>query len=233
MILGGAVSVGGSVVVRPSMTVAADADIEVRRPEDELASRGGEKLKAALEAFDIEVAGKVAVDVGASSGGFTDVLLRQGATRVYAIDVGYGQLIWRLRSDPRVVVMERTNFRTIESLPEAARVATVDVSFISLSLILPVLARVVDQNCETVALIKPQFEAGKDRVGKGGVVRDPEVHRSVLVSVLDSAEASGWHPAGLIASPLLGPAGNREFLAHLRQSLQSVERDELIDAALG
>ena len=233
LILAGAVTVDGSVVVKAAAAVELDAAIEVTAPGDEFASRGGHKLSAALDAFDMTADGMVAVDVGASTGGFTDVLLRAGAARVYAIDVGYGQLAWRLRTDPRVVVMERTNFRNLESLPERPRIATVDVSFIGLRLILPALSRVTGEDCEAIVLIKPQFEAGRENIEKGGVVRDPAVHRAILDSVIRSAGGAGWGARGLIASPLLGPAGNREFLAHLsRVERPAPDIKEMVDSVV-
>jgi 23S rRNA (cytidine1920-2'-O)/16S rRNA (cytidine1409-2'-O)-methyltransferase len=157
----------------------------------------------------------VAADVGASTGGFTDCLLQRGASKVYAIDVGYGQLAWRLRQHPRVVVMERTNARYLESLPEPIDLATVDVSFISLELVLPRVMSWLRPAGDIIALIKPQFEAGREEVGKGGVVKDPEVHRAVLDKILTWAVDHGLAVRGLIASPLKGPAGNVEFLAYL------------------
>jgi len=215
LVLAGAVTVDGSRVARSAAPIEETAEIEIQAVGEEYVSRGGLKLAAALDSFALDVAGRIAVDVGASTGGFTDVLLRRGAQRVYSIDVGYGQLDWWLRRDPRVVVMERTNFRHLKALPEAPRVAVVDVSFISLKLILPVLARLVMPDAVAIVLIKPQFEAGRGQVGKGGVVRDAVTHREVLSRVLETSCAIGWRPIGLIQSPLLGPAGNREFLAHL------------------
>jgi 23S rRNA (cytidine1920-2'-O)/16S rRNA (cytidine1409-2'-O)-methyltransferase len=181
-------------------------------------SRGGEKLAAALAAFDLMVYGRVAMDVGASTGGFTDCLLQAGALRVYAIDVGYGQLHWRLRTDPRVIVYERTNARYLqpEDMPERIAVLTVDVSFISLRLLLPVLVRLLEPQADSVVLIKPQFEVGKGQVGRSGVVHDPQQHQQVLWDVLTAAQACGFGVRAAIASPLLGPKGNREFLAHLQ-----------------
>ena len=178
-------------------------------------SRGGEKLVAALDAFGIDPAGWVCADIGASTGGFTDVLLQRGAKRVYAIDVGYGQLHWRLRQDPRVVVMERVNARYLESLPEPIDLVTIDASFISLKLLLPAARRLLKPQGQIVALIKPQFEAGRNQVGKGGVVRDPAVHRRVIEDLLTWTTEQGYAPQGLVPSPLLGPKGNREFLLWL------------------
>lgn len=180
-------------------------------------SRGGQKLDAALEHFSIDVEGKVAIDVGASTGGFTDCLLQRHASKVYAVDVGYGQLDWKLRQDDRVVVLERTNIRHLgpDAFEERPTFFTADCSFISLRLVLPALKPLVEPDAEGVVLIKPQFEAGKEQVGKGGVVRDEAVHREVVEEVLRFAAQVGFESRGVIRSPLLGPAGNREFLAHL------------------
>jgi 23S rRNA (cytidine1920-2'-O)/16S rRNA (cytidine1409-2'-O)-methyltransferase len=215
LIMGGAISVDGRVVTRPSYL--ADPAAELRRLTEEMpyVSRGGLKLRHALDRFRVEVAGRVAADVGASTGGFTDVLLQAGAARVYAIDVGYGQLDWGLRNDPRVVVLERTNIRALERLPEPVDLATVDVSFISLRQVLPHLRALLGPDGDVLALIKPQFEAGRGRVGRKGVVRDPGVWRDVIREVLTAAEGLGFHVRGLERSPIRGPAGNVEFLAHL------------------
>lgn len=211
LIRAGLVRVAGQVADKPGTQVATNAAITLQaRPR--FVSRGGEKLEAALVRFGLDVRGWVAADVGASTGGFTDCLLQHGARCVYAIDVGYGQLDWRLRNDPRVVVMERTNARYLESLPEPVDLVTVDVSFISLGLILPMAVRWLKPGGRVVALIKPQFEAGRREVGKGGVVRDPQVHRRVLERVLDIAAGLDLGLRGLMPSPLRGPAGNVEFL---------------------
>ncbi len=226
----GEVRVDGVVVDKPGTKVAHDAEIavEARRA---FASRGGLKLQAALDAFAVPVAGRVALDVGASTGGFTDVLLQRGAARVYAVDVGYGQLAWELRQDPRVVVMERVNIRHLESLPEPPDLVVIDVSFISLKLVLPAVKELAPR-ADVVALIKPQFEVGKGQVGKGGVVRDPAQHRTVLREVLRWAREHGFAVRGLIRSPIQGPAGNVEFLAHLSldPGALSMDTDALIDA---
>ena len=214
LIIAGQVLVEGWVLDKPGARVAVDADIRLRARLPYV-SRGGIKLAAALEAFVVDVEGAVAADVGASTGGFTDCLLQRGARRVYAIDVGYGQLAWRLRRDPRVVVMERTNVRYLDSLPEPIDLATVDVSFISLELVLPKVMGWLKPGGEIIALIKPQFEAGREKVGKGGVVRDPQVHRAVLRKILGWAVDHGLAVRGLIPSPIKGPAGNVEFLVHL------------------
>lgn len=180
-------------------------------------SRGGEKLAAALDAFGLDPSGRIAIDVGASTGGFTDCLLQRGAAKVYAVDVGYGQLAWKLRTDPRVVVMERTNIRNVspDDFPEKPTFFTADCSFISLRLVLPPLRAILAPAAAGVVLIKPQFEAGRSQVGKGGVVRDPKVHDAVIAKVIESAREFGFMPGRVIPSPLLGPAGNREFLAAL------------------
>ncbi len=219
----GEVQVAGQVVDQPGALVPADAPVALTaRPR--FVSRGGEKLEAALIGFGIDVRGLVAADVGASTGGFTDCLLQRGAARVYAIDVGYGQLDWQLRQDPRVVVMERTNARYLEQLPEKVHLVTIDVSFISLRRILPQAVRWMHSHGQVVALIKPQFEAGRRDVGKGGVVRDPAIHRRVLEEVVRAAADLGLTLRGLMVSPLLGPAGNREFLGWW--SISSFQEEE-------
>lgn len=193
IIMAGEVRVDGETADKPGMAVPLTAAIEVTAPLPYV-SRGGYKLAAALAAFGLDVSGRVCADVGACTGGFTDVLLQAGAARVYAVDVGYGQLDWRLRQDARVVVMERTNARYVEALAEAVSLAVIDVSFISLRLILPAVQGWLTPQADVVALIKPQFEAGREQVGKGGVVKDTAVHRQVLQDVLAEATASGWSP---------------------------------------
>jgi 23S rRNA (cytidine1920-2'-O)/16S rRNA (cytidine1409-2'-O)-methyltransferase len=231
-IMAGKVRVAGELSHKPSQRVATDADITVDAGP-RFVSRGGYKLEAALDSFELNVAGVTVADVGASTGGFTDCLLQREASRVYAIDVGYGQLAWALRQDPRVVVMERTNARYLSSLPEPVDLVTVDASFISLKLLLPTAAGWLRPNGQAVALIKPQFEAGKRNVGKGGVVRDPAVHREVLVDLWSWATARQWGVAGLIASPVRGPAGNVEFLIHLKLRVPtSLESEPEIERAL-
>ncbi len=219
IILGGGVTVDGVVVTKPGTNVSYNAALALVSPPMPYVSRGGLKLQHALDAFALEARGVTAMDVGASTGGFTDVLLKRGAARVYAIDVGYGQLAWELRNDPRVVVMERTNIRHVRSLPEMVHLAVVDVSFISLRTVVPAFSPLLADIADVVALIKPQFEAGRGQVGKKGVVRDPLVWRRVLSEVLAACMAAGWTPAGLERSPILGPAGNVEFLAHLRRGM--------------
>lgn len=211
-VMEGRVRAGDRVFAKPGETVDEATQLSLERRETEYVSRGGDKLAHALDRFGLDPAGLVALDIGASTGGFTDVLLRRGARRVYAVDVGYGDLAWTLREDPRVVVMERTNIRYLEALPERPDLATVDVSFISLDKVLPAAWRLLGPEGRVVALIKPQFEAGRALVGKGGIVRDSAVHRQVLERIFAVAGAGGWHAAGLVASPILGRSGNREFL---------------------
>jgi len=215
LILAGDILVNGQPITRAGAVVHPTDAIDVRARR-RFVSRGGEKLDHALAAFDLDVCGLVCADIGASVGGFTDCLLQAGAARVYAIDVGYGQLDPHLRADPRVVVMERTNARYLKALPEPVSLVTVDVSFISLRHILPVAARLLVEGGRCVPLIKPQFEAGRRQVGSGGVVRDPEVHRRVLTDVLAWAEGVGFTVEGVARSPLRGPAGNVEYFACLR-----------------
>jgi 23S rRNA (cytidine1920-2'-O)/16S rRNA (cytidine1409-2'-O)-methyltransferase len=232
LIRAGLVRIADRVFDKPGTQVAVDAAIEVQaRPR--FVSRGGGKLEAALKGFGLDVAGVVAADVGASTGGFTDCLLQRGARRVYAIDVGYGQLDWRLRSDDRVVVMERTNARYLQDFPEPIGLVTADVSFISLGLILPAAVRWLRPNGQVVVLIKPQFEAGRREVGKGGVVRDPDVHRAVLERVVRMAAELQLGLRGLMASPLRGPAGNVEFLGWWKLDAESVAAASMIEACLG
>jgi 23S rRNA (cytidine1920-2'-O)/16S rRNA (cytidine1409-2'-O)-methyltransferase len=233
LIMAGQVLVDGQVMDKPGMQVAGGADIRLRAKLPYV-SRGGLKLEAAVDRFAVPLAGVVAADVGASTGGFTDCLLQRGASKVYAIDVGYGQLAWRLRQDPRVVVMERVNVRYLESLPEPIDLATVDVSFISLGLVLPSVIGWLKPAGDIIALIKPQFEAGRAEVGKGGVVKDPEVRRAVLRRILGWALDHGLAVRGLIASPLRGPAGNVEFLAHLSKGHEEtgIEIEEVIAECL-
>ena len=225
------VLVNGAPVTRAGATVRSGDELSLRAPP-RFVSRGGDKLDHALSAFDIDVHGLVAADFGASTGGFTDCLLQRGAMRVYAIDVGYGQLASRLRADPRVVVIERTNVRHLGSLPERVDLVTIDVSFIGLSLVLPIARNLLGERGRIVALIKPQFEAGRADVGHGGVVRDPRVHRRVLENHFTVAAELGLGIFGLAASPLRGPAGNVEFLAALAPNVSSVPMDDAIDRAL-
>ena len=234
LIMAGEVLVDEEVRDKPGQTFAADVKLRVRNALPYV-SRGGLKLAAALDHFPIDVQGTIAVDVGASTGGFTDCLLQRGSRRVYAIDVGYGQLAWKLRSDPRVIVMERTNIRHLTALPDGvqANLAVIDASFISLTLVLPPTRQLLTPNADIIALIKPQFEAGKERVGKGGVVRDSTVHRQVLEAVFQFAEQLGLAVNGIQPSPLLGPAGNVEFLIWCRcNATTTIEPNQVIMQAL-
>jgi len=225
LILAGEVLVDDRPVGKPGSLVAATAELRLRRAPAPWVSRGGEKLAAALDACQVDPHDRVCLDVGASTGGFTDVLLRRGARRVIALDVGYGQLAWSLRQDPRVTVLERTNVRRLEAalLPETPSLVTIDVSFISLALVLPAVRRVLEPGAEVLALVKPQFEAGRSQVGKGGVVRDPEVRAACVARVREAAEAAGFAVAGSVDSILPGPKGNRETFLHLRASGQGAE----------
>ena len=217
LILAGEVRVAGEVVTDPSRKIARDADLSVDQGP-KFVSRGGEKLEPALDDFGLDVLdGWICADVGASTGGFTDCMLQHGAAKVYAIDVGYGILHWKIRSDPRVIVMERTNARHVERLPEVPALVTVDASFISLRILLPVIKDWFGpENGQVVALIKPQFEAGREEVSKGeGVIHDPRVHLKVLEEILAFAAGEGYGIRGLVKSSLKGPKGNVEFLMHL------------------
>ncbi|HNT23497.1 MAG TPA: TlyA family RNA methyltransferase [Anaerolineales bacterium] len=220
LVMAGQVRVDGQVALKPAVQVAEEALVSVEQGP-RFVSRGGEKLEAALAGFEVPSAGRVCADVGASTGGFTDCLLQHGAARVYAIDVGQGILDWKLRQDPRVVVMEGTNARYVENLPEPVSLVTVDASFISLKILLPVIAgwfssAAGEERGEVLALVKPQFEAGRNEVKRGkGVIRDAAVHRQVLLDVLAFAQAHGFEVGGLLRSPLTGPKGNTEFLARL------------------
>jgi len=216
MVRAGLVRVAGAVADRPDQMVDPSVSIGLEHAKAYV-SRGGDKLAAALDAFGIDPAGRVCLDVGASTGGFTDILLQRGAARVIAVDVGYGQLAWSLRQDPRVTVLERVNIRHLDRLPVPADLGVIDVSFISLRLVLPRVRELLSPPGEVVALVKPQFEVGKGAVGKGGVVRDPEQHRRVLSELRQFAEERGYEVAAEIPSPILGAKGNREFLLHLRR----------------
>ena len=218
VIMSGLVYVAGQKADKPGMSFEENAEIEVRGATCPYVSRGGLKLEKALRDFGVDPTGYVCSDSGASTGGFTDCLLQQGAKKVFAIDVGYGQLDWKIRSDPRVVVMERTNVRyvTREQLGEPLDLSVVDVSFISLRIVLPVIKTFLkEQSGQVLCLIKPQFEAGKDKVGKKGVVRDPAVHKEVLDDFVALTKEIGFKILGLTFSPVKGPEGNIEFLAHL------------------
>jgi len=222
LIRAGKVRSGDRVLDKPGLELALAAELQVEQPP-RFVSRGGEKLLAAVEAFPLVLEARICLDGGISTGGFSDCLLQHGAARVYGVDVGYGQTAWSLRTDPRLVLKERTNLRHLQ--PEQLYgeadpwpdLAVADVSFIRLALVLPALGRLlVQERREAVLLVKPQFEVGKERVGKGGVVRDPAAHRDAIASVIEAAAAEGWSACGLVASPITGPAGNHEYLLWLR-----------------
>lgn len=229
LILAGEVKVNGNVVSKAGTPIVDDATITVRAPL-KYVSRGGLKLEGALDTFKIDPTNLTCVDIGASTGGFTDCLLQRGAARVYAIDVGYGQLAWQVRNDPRVVVMDRINVRTLDKLPELIDLATIDVSFISLLLVLPVAKRLLKSSGDVVALVKPQFEAGREQVGKGGIVRDVRVHRAVLDKVTRYAIENEWGVQGVCRSPISGGDGNVEFFVHLKvAAMPSIDVDPEIE----
>lgn len=229
--MAGEVRVNGQVVTKAGMKVSAESEITLANIMPYV-GRGGFKLAGALDQFPIDVTGHACADVGACTGGFTDVMLQNGAARVFAIDVGYGQLDWKLRSDDRVTVMERTNARYIETLETPVSFVAIDVSFISLKLILPAVKKWLTPEFDIVALIKPQFEAGKKQVGSGGVVRDPAVHQSVLESILNWCVGNHLHPHGLAKSSIQGSDGNVEFLVWLKAE-GSAEIAHLITGVLG
>lgn len=221
LILAGTVRVNGQPASKAGTPVTPDAEVTVLAPDHPYVSRGGVKLAHALDRFAIPVAARSALDIGASTGGFTDALLQRGASRVVALDVGHGQLDWKLRNDPRVDVIERVNARslTIDDLPPGRApfdIITIDVSFISLRLIFPVVPPLLEETGDIVALVKPQFEAGRAEIGTGGIVRDADVHARVLEEVTSAADALGLERQGAIESPIFGMEGNREFLLHLR-----------------
>lgn len=228
LILAGKVHVNGQPSAKAGSLVAADADIRVEEPEHPWVSRGGIKLAHALEAFGIDVTGVLGLDIGASTGGFSDVLLQRGARHVIALDVGHNQLHWKLRSDPRVTVLEGVNARALTPadlprLGDGAHIITIDVSFISLRLILPVVPALLAPGGHVVALVKPQFEAGRSDVGRGGLVKDPAVHERVIDEVTAAAATVGLTRVAVTESPITGAEGNREFLMHLTQSNTEVE----------
>ena len=228
LIMSGCVFLDGQRADKPGMSVSPDTEPEVHKKELAFVSRGGYKLDKAIRVFGIDPEGKRCIDCGASTGGFTDVLLQHGAEKVYAVDVGYGQLAWTLRTDPRVVNLERTNLRyvTKEQIPDLLDLAVCDVSFISLRLVMPAVAPLLKPDAEIMCLIKPQFEAGRELVGKKGVVRDAAVHEQVIRTVLEFMPSVGFSVQGLDYSPITGPEGNIEFLLYMRKSdADSVEPD--------
>ena len=217
-VMAGQVLVDEQKTDKPGTPVKPEAKIRLLGDQLKYVSRGGLKLEKALQVFPVTVAGKVMADIGASTGGFTDCALQNGAAKVYAIDVGYGQLAWKLRSDPRVVNRERTNARTLDenSLPEPVDAASIDVAFISLEKILPAVKKILKPDGFVIALIKPQFEAGKEHIGKKGVVKDPQVHQEVINRIINFAKGEGWNIGGLDFSPVKGPEGNIEYLLYLK-----------------
>lgn len=228
-IMAGLVYVKGERCDKPGLSCDTDCEIEVRGKPIPYVSRGGLKLEKAINEFDIKLNGLTCVDVGASTGGFTDVMLKNGAAKVYSIDVGYGQLAWELRNDPRVICMERTNFRYItpEHIKEPIDFGSVDVSFISLRLIIPPLKALLKPEGKAVLLIKPQFEAGRSKVGKKGVVRDPKVHEEVINDIIETATGTGFSVSGLSWSPITGPEGNIEYLLYLVNGKQPADDNHI------
>lgn len=231
VIMAGQVYVNGQKEDKAGMKFDTDCVIEVRGKTLRYVSRGGLKLEKAVETFGLDLSGRVCMDVGASTGGFTDCMLQNGAARVYAVDVGHGQLDWKLREDDRVICMERFNARELscDAIPEKISFCSVDVSFISLKLILPAVMSVLDDRGEVAALIKPQFEAGREKVGKKGVVREKRVHEEVIRQVLEDAGRCGFKTLGLTWSPITGPEGNIEYLAHFRKDRNEETKRPKID----
>ena len=223
LILAGQVLLREQRIDKPGQLIDPNAEIRIKGETLRYAGRGGLKLEAALREFNIDPDARNCLDVGASTGGFTDCLLQHGAARVWAIDVGHNQLVWRLRQDPRVVVLEGVNARNLDpgQFPVRFDLATIDVSFISLTKILPAVRPCLTDTADCIALIKPQFEVGKGEVGRGGIVTDPAKHQRVLNQIKDAATAFGFRPVGVIESPILGAEGNREFLMHLKPSCES------------
>lgn len=218
LIMAGQVLVDGQPATKPGSAVSPVAEVSAKSAPHPFVSRGGVKLKGALEHYGLDVTGRICLDVGASTGGFTDCLLRSGAGRVYAVDVGYGQLAWQLRQDSRVQVIERTNIRHMpaESIPEPVSLATIDVSFISLKLVVPAVLKFLQPGAQILALIKPQFEVGKGQVGKGGVVRDRALHRQVIQTLTGHFSGQGLHADAPVPSPIRGPKGNIEYFILLK-----------------
>jgi 23S rRNA (cytidine1920-2'-O)/16S rRNA (cytidine1409-2'-O)-methyltransferase len=219
MIMAGQVEVDKTLADKPGHLIPISSSVSLRNPPSPFVSRGGLKLEAALQQFSVDVKGQTLLDVGASTGGFTDCLLQNGAKRVIAVDVGYGQLHWKLRQDPRVKVLERTNIRYLkpDDIEKAIDGAVIDASFISLKLVVPPVSDLLPKEAYIISLIKPQFEVGKGKVGKGGVVRDPSQHEEVIQGLSQFFEGLGWTVLGKMPSPLLGPKGNREFFVYLKR----------------
>lgn len=236
-IMEGDVYVGGAISDKAGTKIDADAEITVRNDQCPFVGRGGYKLAKAIDVFGIDLNGLTAMDIGASTGGFTDCMLQNGAAKVYSVDVGYGQLDWKLRSDERVVNMEKVNVRYLDpdTLPERMDFVSIDVSFISLKLILPVASGLLKDGCRLVCLIKPQFEAGREQVGKKGIVRDKKVHREVIGKVMDYARENGLTPVGLTFSPMTGAKGNIEYLLEVVKSQDGgkAAADHVTDQKIG
>lgn len=232
-VMAGLIYVDGNRVDKAGNMTNPDAELFVKEPLCPYVSRGGLKLAKAIDSFDLTLEGKTAIDMGASTGGFTDCMLQNGAHRVYAMDVGYGQLDWKLRTDSRVVNMEKTNIRYIDtvSFPEKVDFITIDVSFISLHLILPIAAALLKDEGQVVCLVKPQFEAGREQVGKGGIVRDKTIHREVIVNVMKYAQEVKLYPNGLTFSPVTGAKGNIEYLLLLTKNSETPAID--VDTVIG
>jgi len=225
LIIIGGVKVNGQIMRKPGQKIREDALIEIITPSCPYVSRGGIKLEGAIKRFGINVEAKVCLDVGASTGGFTDCLLQHGAKKVYAVDVGWGQLHWKLRNDPRVICLERRNIRYLpkEEVPEEVDLVTIDTAFISLKLVIPAVLKFLKEKSEILALIKPQFEVGRGEVGKGGVVRDPEKHKRVIEEIWTFSQNLGLHPVGVMESPILGPKGNKEFFIYIIKNGENQE----------
>lgn len=224
MIMAGEVQANGRLIDKPGLKVQPEIDIVITSIRQPYVSRGGLKLEGAIRDFQLDFNGRTVLDVGASTGGYTDCALQHGAVKVFALDVGYGQLDWKLRNDPRVVVWERTNIRyfKLEDLGEKADIITMDVSFISTTLIFPVLKELLKEDGSIISLIKPQFEAGREKVGRNGVVKDPKVHAEVLAHCIASAQAAGLYCIDITYSPIMGPKGNIEYFIHLRPDAQAL-----------
>ncbi len=232
VIMEGSVFIGDKRIDKPGEKLEEDSELIIKDNPNIFVSRGGLKLEKAIEVFHIVLKDKIAMDIGASTGGFTDCMLRNGATKVFAVDVGYGQLDWKLRTDNRVVVMERTNIRNVtrEDIKEPIDFISIDVSFISLKLVLPIAKNLLQKNGEIAALIKPQFEAGREKVGKKGIVRDKNTHYEVIKNVVEFCESLGLAPSNLTYSPITGTTGNIEFLIHLRNDeINNVQNDTILE----
>ncbi|WMM26910.1 TlyA family RNA methyltransferase [Tissierella sp. MB52-C2] len=230
VIMEGSVFIGNQRIDKPGEKIDEDAEITIKENPNIYVSRGGLKLEKAVELFDLALENKVCMDIGSSTGGFTDCMLRKGASKSFAVDVGYGQLDWKLRNDPRVVVMERTNIRNVtkEDINEEIDFISIDVSFISLRLVLPVAKTLLSEDGQIIALIKPQFEAGKDKVGKKGIIRDKNIHFDVIKTVAEFSNEIGLGISGLTYSPITGATGNIEYLIYLKNNINDTIEEELI-----